>query len=166
MAAVATTSNAVLLIDLRRKKVSRVDAIDSPVLDLRFAPTGGELIVLHAARLAEYELKSLVETKWSTNCVPNQWSKIDFVSAPCGIATVDSGSFFVYSSEKAILVERRKGDGEKSEEPLRHRDTTKFRHLVFVGCLSEGELLAVQMEEREYVSRLPPALKLKKFGMG
>lgn len=55
-------------------------------------------------------------------------------------------------------------NSEKSK--IWYRETKNFKWLCKFSTITDGQVLAVEINNENYVKRLPPTLNIRKFGTG
>ena len=154
------------------------------VTALSLNPTNGDLLVLAYAdnHVVECHARSGRYSKFSKSSLetafPKQWKSKK--TATRGAVQLGVEQLVLWDDANICVVDRKceggdvaprskqAKDGEtattKKRDARQVRITRKYEHLVHLGALSDGALVAVEVRPQSIEGQLPPSLRQKKFG--
>ncbi len=193
VAALADFFGAVVTVDLAgRRLAARMPAYDpAPLTCMSVDASNKTLLLVYADQsIRECSLKTGHYTKFSTNLRLPKFFRSRRMPAR-GVFRMDAGDgrqqrLVVYDDSSISVIReaaeaaltspssfksrRRKGGGGGSRDEDSKQEASvsvlrkKYEHLVYLGPLSDGSLILVEVRPRAFEEQLPPSLKQKKYG--
>ena len=154
------------------------------VTALSLNPTNSDLLVLAYAdnHVVECHTQSGRYSKYSKSTLetafPKQWKSKK--TATRGAVQLGLEQLVLWDDANICVVDRKCEGGDAAPRSKQARDgettttkkhdvrqvriTRKYEHLVHLGALSDGALVAVEVRPQSIEEQLPPSLRQKKFG--
>ncbi|XP_044750340.1 U3 small nucleolar RNA-associated protein 4 homolog [Coccinella septempunctata] len=139
-------------------------------------PVKENIIISYADnKIIEYSINEREFTKLSKNlpyCLPEGWSS-RFYSIRNIFYNVPTDKIVLHDDNSIMVIEAKEANSKKAskkkkldigEELYNLKVVKKSRHLIYVGMLSDNEVVAVEVDPMKIQEHLPPVFAMNKFG--